>query len=193
MSVELEQDQSLPTEGETKRRPYYAKSYEEERKFIIEHAELCRTTMAFHECRDLERVWQESACPEARADKEVALAVVSANGNLLEYCSQELQDDLEVVTAAVMPHLYVIQHLGENMRGNKELMLKAVQKCGFVLQWATEELRNDREVVMEAVKEDPKSLEYASEDLQHDPELLEIVANTPIYACEADKPKYRQS
>lgn len=110
-----------------------------------------------------ERVkWFESVPEKFKSDKDVMMAVVGGQGDVLQHASEALKGDKEVVMRAV---------------GNK----KSFNRGGPVLCHASEALRDDKEVVMKAMLgmgQDFKDFEFASERLRGDKDIfLEMVAS----------------
>lgn len=109
--------------------------------------------------RGLELVkWFESVAEKFKSDKDVVMAVVSIQGDVLQHASEALKDDKEVVMCAVDC------------------------KCSYngggpVLCHASEALRDDKEVVMTATltgfsPHEPQDFEFASERLRGDKDIL---------------------
>lgn len=59
---------------------------------------------------------------EVRADKEVTLAAVTAEGNALEHAPEALQRDKDVVLAAVRSTPYAFMHATEALRDDRDIL-----------------------------------------------------------------------
>lgn len=129
-------------------------------------------------------------------DREITLAVVAKNPNLLEYACDELKDDKEIVLAAVGAGGNCFRFASERLRGDEEIALSAVARFygnySFVLPPASESravvmkvaalgnegltllpprFLRDREVAKAAVARNPLSLAYFSEEVRADREI----------------------
>ena len=111
-------------------------------------------------------------------NKELVLAAVQSNGDVLAHVSKELSDDEQVVMMAVKSDTHewdyfpVLKYASERLRAIKNVVMAAVQKNGQALFWASSDLRADKEVVMSVVHRCGRALAYASEHLCADKEVV---------------------
>lgn len=116
--------------------------------------------------------WAKAASEEARADREVALAVVAERGSALQYLAPELQADREVVLSAVVCDGSALQFAASELRADRAVALAAVSHFGYALGVVAPELRADREVVLAAVARNGLALDYAAEKFQADRDIV---------------------
>ena len=128
------------------------------------------------------------ACEELKGDKEIVLAAVKQNGHALIWASQDLMGDKEIVLYAVNTCGAVLCFASEKLKGDREIVLAAIKQYGGALLYACEELKGDKEIVLNAVKRNGDSLEYASKELKGDKEIVLAAINqnlkSLIYASE---------
>lgn len=119
------------------------------------------------------RVDLEDLDEELRADFDVVMAAVRADGHALRAAPAELRGDGELALAAVRECGLALQHASPALQGDRELVLAAVQRCGAALQHASADLRGDPEVVSRAVRRDQSTLSLAAESLRGDRDFME--------------------
>eukprot|EP00405_Crypthecodinium_cohnii_P036553 CAMPEP_0206537136 /NCGR_PEP_ID=MMETSP0325_2-20121206/7151_1 /ASSEMBLY_ACC=CAM_ASM_000347 /TAXON_ID=2866 /ORGANISM="Crypthecodinium cohnii, Strain Seligo" /LENGTH=595 /DNA_ID=CAMNT_0054034453 /DNA_START=436 /DNA_END=2223 /DNA_ORIENTATION=- len=124
----------------------------------------------------------EKASPEALADRQVALKLVSTDGAMLEHLPNIWGDDDEVAWAAMENDAFNLEFVSPRLRGNKDFVLKTVKRDGRALRYASEELLGDREVVLEGVQNAGYELKFASEELRADRELVLVAVKSNCQA-----------
>ena len=91
------------------------------------------------------------ASDKLKADKELFLAGVKIDGQILYYASKELRDDEDVV-------------------------LEAVRNKGLIFKYASRRLRNNKQIILEAIKKDKRAKEYIdSKELKNDADVQAIL------------------
>ncbi|CAE7942494.1 unnamed protein product [Symbiodinium sp. KB8] len=143
-----------------------------------------------------------SALPHTgrQADKEVVLAALQQDGQMLEFASEDLQADPSVVLVAVASDGTALRFASNALRGCRKVVSVAVRQNGLALQFAEHSLRcdsellrlaarrwwscdwsylfaasnlqNDRDVVLEAVRIDWRALQSVGEKMQKDAEVV---------------------
>lgn len=108
-----------------------------------------------------------------RSDKEVALAAVNKDGNLLRYASAALRRDPEVVLAAVRNKMSAISSVDISLKNNREFIKDAVKIAPSLLftPHIKREFHKDKEIVLTAVKNDGYLVQYADGSLLTDREI----------------------
>ena len=104
--------------------------------------------------------------------KDVVLAAVLNEPQVLEFAADWLQNDKEVVLEAVALDGLALEYASETLKADKDVVLIAVAQNGFALQYAGETLKAVKDVVLAAVAEDGRALEYASDALKMDVEVV---------------------
>jgi len=97
------------------------------------------------------------AADELRADVDIVLTAVKANGLALRHAAPELRDDIGVVNAAVQQNGEALEHATKRLRGNRHLVTNAVTTHGAALRFAANAIRGDPEIVLLAMKQPNKS------------------------------------
>jgi len=93
---------------------------------------------------------------EVRADPQLCMVAVSANGLALQFVASETKD--RVVHAAVSNNGLALQFAPARCRCDKELVLAAVSRNGMALQFAALEMHQDTDVIAAAVRQNPKAM-----------------------------------
>mmetsp|Transcript_11829 Transcript_11829/g.26079 ORF Transcript_11829/g.26079 Transcript_11829/m.26079 type:complete len:455 (-) Transcript_11829:397-1761(-) len=171
------------------KRAFKAASYAEEKQLLIEKGgSLAGSNFDWGALQEF-RAEFKNASVAARSDREVVLAVVSAQGLLLEHCGAALQDDFDVALAAVKSHGRALKHVSEELRSNREIVLEAVQQRGLALMFAGEEMLCDQELVLTAVSRDGAAISYASPTFFGEKDIVLAAVGTFPWAlnlaCEA--------
>ncbi|MBL96181.1 MAG: hypothetical protein CMF52_00025 [Legionellales bacterium] len=111
-------------------------------------------------------------------NRELLLAELTRNGQLLQTLNTELRADSVVILAAVSNEGFALQFASEELKNNRNIVMTAVSEDGQALQFASEELQNDYNIVMVAVSNVGWALEDASETLQNNYDIvLSAVSN----------------
>ncbi|CAE6920617.1 unnamed protein product [Symbiodinium sp. CCMP2592] len=143
-----------------------------------------------------------SALPHTgrQADKEVVLAALQRDGQMLEFASEDLQADPSLVLAAVASDGTALRFASNALRGCRKVVVAAVRQNGLALQFAEHSLRcdsellriaarrwwscdwsylftasnlqNDRDVVLAAVRIDWRALQSVGEKMQKDVQVV---------------------
>lgn len=125
----------------------------------------------------------------ARNDREVVLAAVQQDGEMLRNASEELRSDRQFVLDLLKQGVNVLGHVSEELRNDEEVVLAAVQLCGGALEHASEEQQNDRKIVLVAVMQDGAALEHASQRLRNERHVVLAAVESSSTALPFPKPK----
>ena len=113
--------------------------------------------------------------------RDMVVAVLKADGELLEHVDERWCTDEEVVLTAV-------KHCGRALRFarlisklNFEIVLTAVEQDGTALQFASEKLRQNRNIVLAAVSQDGCSLRFA---MMQDREIVLSAVRQNVWALQ---------
>ncbi|CAE7224423.1 unnamed protein product, partial [Symbiodinium necroappetens] len=95
-----------------------------------------------------------SALPHTgrQADKEVVLAALQQDGQMLEFASEDLQADPSVVLVAVASDGTALRFASNALRGCRKVVSVAVRQNGLALQFAEHSLRCDSELLRLAAR-----------------------------------------
>jgi len=109
--------------------------------------------------------------------RSMLLALLEANGRVLQFASKGHRNDPQLVLAAVNSEGEALQHASLARRQDRTVVLAAVHRAGRALQAAAPHLRDEKEVVLAAVQSDPMALQYASLAMQDDDEVVFLAAS----------------
>jgi uncharacterized protein YqjF (DUF2071 family) len=124
----------------------------------------------------------EHAKEELRGDREIVLAVVQKNGEMVSYASADLQDDLGVVLEAVRRRGQALQYASAKMQENREVIFAAIKQAGKkVLPWVSQQFQRerveefthgDKDFILAAIRNNEWwALESAKEEIRGDREV----------------------
>ena len=126
-------------------------------------------------------------------DKEFMLELVSVDGHLLRYASEDLKADKDIVLVAVKKYEHALEYASQELRDDKEFMLELVSADGHLLRYVSEDLKADKNIVLAAVKKNGFALNYASQELRDDEEVvLEAIKTSTGYAFKYASPRLRE-
>ena len=117
-----------------------------------------------------------------KADKDIAIAAVTASLAACEHVAEALWDDKDVVLAAVTTYGKALHRASDRLKDDRDVVLTALKENGFALGSASERLRNDEEIVLAAVMESSASLSQASDEVRKNAAFVERAANELIAA-----------
>lgn len=107
-----------------------------------------------------------------RSDKEVALAAVKKNGQMLRYTSANLRRDPEVALEAIKQTPDAFNHVDVSLKSNRDFVIEAIKTSPTLFQGGIDrKLRSDKEVVLAAVKANGYLVMHADEALLTDREI----------------------
>ena len=107
-----------------------------------------------------------------QGDRDVVLAAVRKQGDVLRAASDALKHDKEVVLVAVKHSKEGHALWCSAFHNDRKVVMASVTSCGTSLQWASHSLRDDKEVVMTAVMNNGKALQWASDELRDDKDVV---------------------
>ncbi len=119
------------------------------------------------------------AAAALRADRDVVLAAVRSNAFALEYAHASLRADRDVVRAAVESGGNALEFASKALQSDRRLVLAAVQSSGTALAHAHRRFRDDRDVVLAAVANDGDALEFASDRFRKSPDIVLAAVRAP--------------
>ena len=137
----------------------------------------------------------QRASEDMKADRDLALLAVKANGRTLMYLPQFAYDRHMVLAAASQDESllqsypeyhndfpFILEAVRSNpaawieasnaLRKRREIVLAAVRGSGDMLYFMAPVHKADKEIVLAALAESPDALMFASEDLQRDPDVM---------------------
>ena len=92
------------------------------------------------------------------------------------YASEKLRGDKELMLAGLKIEGQILYYSSKELRDDKETVLQAVTNKGLILKYASNRLRKDKDVVLAAIKQDKRAKEYiASEELKQDADIQAIL------------------
>lgn len=109
---------------------------------------------------------------ELQNDRDIVMAAIASQGNLLDYLSANYKNDKEIVLIAVKENGFALKYASDELRRDKEVVLTAINENGHAIEFGHESLRNDREIALIALRKNISALEYISKELIADKEFL---------------------
>lgn len=110
---------------------------------------------------------------DLRNDREVVLAAIRVNANLLKDTSTMMKNDPEIVRIAIKNNPELLEHASPKLQRDPEIVLLAVKMDGKTLRFAPM-LNNNLTIVRAAVAQDGGALQYASDKARDDIETVLI-------------------
>jgi hypothetical protein len=117
-----------------------------------------------------------------RQDKEVVLAAVLYDGELVEFAGESLRNDPEIYLAAISQINNrrgacdpgrILHLIPEKFRSDKGFLIKAVENYPRIFEHVTPDVRSDREFMLEIIKKTYGwIIEYVSPELQSDRQFI---------------------
>jgi len=117
-----------------------------------------------------------------RQDKEVVLAAVLYDGELVEFAGESLRNDPEIYLAAISQINnrrgacdpgQILHLIPEKFRSDKAFLIKAVENYPRIFEHVTPDVRSDREFMLEIIKKTYGwIIEYVSPELQSDRQFI---------------------
>eukprot|EP00634_Sargassococcus_sp_CCMP2135_P010490 CAMPEP_0198649704 /NCGR_PEP_ID=MMETSP1467-20131203/4447_1 /TAXON_ID=1462469 /ORGANISM="unid. sp., Strain CCMP2135" /LENGTH=206 /DNA_ID=CAMNT_0044385501 /DNA_START=14 /DNA_END=630 /DNA_ORIENTATION=- len=101
-------------------------------------------------------------------DRDVVLAAVAQNGNMLYHADESFKRDRDVVMVAVAQYGGALVCADESLKRDRDVVLAAVAKEGWALDYADASLKHDGGVVLAAVANTGWALKYADGSLKRD-------------------------
>jgi len=106
------------------------------------------------------------------ANVDLAVELVSSDGNAYHNLSDALKLDSKVALSAVCQHAELIKDIPSTFAGDQSFVLQAVSKRGSILQHLPQSFRHDRDVVLAAVRSEGRAIRVAGPRLKKDKEVL---------------------
>ena len=120
--------------------------------------------------------------PNLRGDKQVIMAILPKQSQVIECMSEELRDDVDILQAVLTQEelpLHFLQHFSDRLRNDKQMMLQVIKHPDglHALAFCSSLLKDDKDFFIEAVKcgnhkEGILALQYASQRLKDDFEVV---------------------
>mmetsp|Transcript_13174 Transcript_13174/g.24313 ORF Transcript_13174/g.24313 Transcript_13174/m.24313 type:complete len:268 (+) Transcript_13174:121-924(+) len=115
-----------------------------------------------------------------KRDRDIILAAVSKNGEAIQHAAKELMSDRDLALVAVSQSGDALAHVAEEFTHDREIVLAAIAQSGWALAYAAEEFKNDKDIVLAAISSEPTALQAAAEVLLEDTAFA-IEARQAVY------------
>jgi hypothetical protein len=139
----------------------------------------------------------QQASVAVRNDRDVIMAAVAIDGNLLKLGGRSCRADRDIVMAAVNDKGLSLQHASAKLRDDEEVVLAAIRRDPDALQHASARLRAKREVVMAAITQYPCALRHASASLRGNREVVTAALRQCCpgsdYYEDSNQPRWRRT
>ena len=129
---------------------------------------------------------------KVKGNKQLALELLNAQHDVLQYLSDELKDDIEIVRMALSNDIDQLQYASDNIRLDKSFVLDALKSWNrarqgmFYLKHLPDLLKDDDEVVFEAVRINGSNIYDASNRLKENRELAVLAAQSEAHLLQND-------
>ena len=104
-------------------------------------------------------------------DKDVILKLLQNHNWLIGYASPTLQEDKDVALVVVTQNGNLLKKFPK-FQNDEDVVLAAVGNCGLALEYVSPTLQDVKNIVLIAIKEDSRAIKYASPTLQKDKDVI---------------------
>ena len=129
---------------------------------------------------------------KVKGNKQLALELLNAQHDVLEYLSDDLKDDIEIVRIAVRNDIDQLQYASDNIKSDKSFVLNTLKSYNrskrgiFYLKYLPDLLKDDDEIVFEAVRINGSNIYDVSNKLKENRELAVLAAQSEAHLLQND-------
>ena len=128
------------------------------------------------------------ASEELQNNSELVRLAVTQSGEALRYASEELQNSPEIVRLATIQSYYALEYASTDLKNDYQFMKEMIAQNPNYISYAGSNLKNDYQFMKEIIVQNGMALQYASEELQNNSELVRLATTQSCYALEYASP-----
>jgi hypothetical protein len=122
------------------------------------------------------------------ATREFVLDILSSNGRLLCYASDDLKNDEQVVSRAISKNGLALEYASDALKNNLDMVYYAVQCHGSSLQYASKPLQRNKKVILAALKQNKAAYKHVPKECKNDIDVLaQLLSGTSLRALKLSK------
>ncbi|KAL9653717.1 hypothetical protein ABK040_014663 [Willaertia magna] len=111
---------------------------------------------------------------------ELALEIVTKDGKLLSYLSNQCKNDKNIVMTAIEQNAESVGYCSYRLRNDYDVILTAVKRNGNLLSHASNFLKNVKSIAIDAVTENSKAIINVSNRLKDDIDIAKLATKKDI-------------
>ncbi len=130
-------------------------------------------------CEGLLDAIRDTAPAAVRGDRDVMLAAIAKEGEVVQYASEALRSEKGFMLAAIeaKDDASVVQYASEALRADRSFMLAAIAKDWEAVRYASGALRSDEAVMVAAIAKDVRAMKFASAALLAEKDFMLAAAS----------------